>query len=81
MIINENIKPHHELLVNAVQELVLTSDVIGHNELSKTISDIAQRIEDPFMFVIVGEVKAGKSSFINALLGQVKKYVRLPLHQ
>ncbi len=77
MIINENIKPHHELLVNAVQELVLTSDVIGHNELSKTISDIAQRIEDPFMFVIVGEVKAGKSSFINALLGSGKEICKV----
>ena len=77
MIINENIKPHHELLVNAVQELVLTSDVIGHNELSKTISDIAQRIEDPFMFVIVGAVKSGKSSFINALLGSGKEICKV----
>lgn len=27
-----------------------------------------QHVNDPFLFVIVGEVKAGKSSFINALL-------------
>jgi len=77
MIINENIRPHHELLAKAVNELVQTAEVIGHSELIKTISGIAQRIEDPFMFVIVGEVKAGKSSFVNALLGAEKEICKV----
>lgn len=77
MIINEQIKPHHDLLTKSVKDLVETSDVIAHAELSKTISDIAQRIEDPFMFVIVGEVKAGKSSFVNALLGSDKEICKV----
>jgi len=77
MVINENIKPHHDTLVNAVNQLVETSNVIKHSELSKTISDISQRIEDPFMFVIVGEVKAGKSSFVNALLGADKEICKV----
>ncbi|HPB54080.1 MAG TPA: dynamin family protein, partial [Saprospiraceae bacterium] len=42
--------------------------MIGHEELAETISNLRNRINEPFMFVIVGEVKAGKSSFINALL-------------
>jgi len=45
----------------------LTRD-IGHEELQQTAVDIAEHIMDPYLFVIVGEVKAGKSSFINALL-------------
>ena len=45
----------------------LTND-IGHDELHQTANDLMQHVNDPFLFVIVGEVKAGKSSFINALL-------------
>ena len=44
------------------------TEEIGHDELHQTASDLLQHINDPFLFVIVGEVKAGKSSFINALL-------------
>lgn len=40
----------------------------GSNSITTTLEDILDRIHDPYMFVIVGEVKAGKSSFINALL-------------
>lgn len=41
----------------------------GDNEaLKSTVNDLISRSADPFLFVIVGEVKAGKSSFINALL-------------
>ena len=37
--------------------------------LGSLISDLREAIKEPFLFVIAGEVKAGKSSFINALLG------------
>jgi GTPase SAR1 family protein len=45
----------------------LTQD-IQNKELSSTVSELRQRINEPYMFVVVGEVKAGKSSFVNALL-------------
>jgi len=45
----------------------LTTD-LGNEKYIETIDELRQRIQDPFLFVIVGEVKAGKSSFINALL-------------
>lgn len=45
----------------------LTSQIKAEH-VSKTLKDITAQIEQPFLFVIVGEVKAGKSSFINALL-------------
>jgi len=41
----------------------------GSAELADTVSDLRSRLAEPFLFVIVGEVKAGKSAFVNALLG------------
>ena len=55
-------------IVAAVEGLAGLTGDIGHQGLITTIADLKDRIEEPFMFVIVGEVKAGKSSFINALL-------------
>ena len=37
-------------------------------EMAAVLDDLRERIREPFLFVICGEVKAGKSSFINALL-------------
>lgn len=54
----------------------LTID-IGHEQLRQTVSDLRNRINEPFMFVIVGEVKAGKSSFINALLSTGKEVCKV----
>lgn len=68
-----NITPQHiQSIRDTVTELTTTfirlTDEIGHEELHQTASDLLGHINDPFLFVIVGEVKAGKSSFINALL-------------
>ena len=41
---------------------------ISNQKLQRTIINLKQNINEPFLFVVVGEVKAGKSSFINALL-------------
>ncbi len=53
----EIVKDLHELAIRA-----------GNEELAQTVSSLRNRLHEPFMFVIVGEVKSGKSSFINALL-------------
>lgn len=42
---------------------------VGNKELQQHISNLRSNINEPFLFVVVGEVKSGKSSFINALLG------------
>ena len=55
--LDETIKNLHHLTQN-----------IESKELSSTVSELRQRINEPYMFVVVGEVKAGKSSFVNALL-------------
>lgn len=36
---------------------------------ARTAKDLLDHLEDMFLLVVVGEVKAGKSAFINALLG------------
>ena len=54
-----------EEIIKNLHELTLR---IGHEEMAQTVSELRNRIFEPFMFVIVGEVKAGKSSFVNALL-------------
>lgn len=41
---------------------------IHHEEMHETVRQLILHLDAPFTFVIVGEVKAGKSSFINALL-------------
>jgi GTP-binding protein EngB required for normal cell division len=39
-------------------------------EHRRALADSVTRLEEPFLLVVVGEFNAGKSAFINALLGQ-----------
>jgi GTPase SAR1 family protein len=55
-----------------LSDLSLLSNDIRQPEMAATVLELKKRVHEPFMFVVVGEVKAGKSSFINALL-QVEK--------
>lgn len=68
LILDQQLKKYRTQIDEIVKELHDLTIAIDHSELSKTVSDLRNRITEPFMFVIVGEVKAGKSSFINALL-------------
>ena len=45
----------------------------GNATIRETLETLIARSQDPFLFVVVGEVKAGKSSFINALLGSAEE--------
>jgi predicted GTPase len=68
MILNQRtlaLRAQCEDLVKDLQQLSLE---IGHKDLSAMVGELRNRMSEPFMFVIVGEVKAGKSSFVNALL-------------
>ena len=67
-LLNKNLQAYRLKLDEVVKSLhELTAEVKNPN-LAKTVSDLRSTIREPFLFVIVGEVKAGKSSFINALL-------------
>ncbi len=67
-IVSKEVESYNLKLEDTVDSLLQITKKIGHEELSITVGDVKDRIRDPYMFVIVGEVKAGKSSFINALL-------------
>ena len=67
-LLDEELQSYRDRLSETVKELHNLCGEIDNRELSEVVSDLRNRIGEPFMFVVVGEVKAGKSSFINALL-------------
>ncbi len=68
MIINQRTQALRAQVEDIVKDLQTLSQEIGYKELAATVGELRNRMNEPFMFVIVGEVKAGKSSFVNALL-------------
>jgi len=68
-IIDQKLQEQKAEFKQVLQRLLDFTHRIAHPESTRIIGDLQIRIDEPFMFVIVGEVKAGKSSFINALLG------------
>ncbi len=44
------------------------AQVLQNPSMQNTIRSLQENISQPFLFVVIGEVKAGKSSFVNALL-------------
>lgn len=74
---NQSLKNYRIKIDDLVRQLHDLTVQIGHKELANTVSDLRNRINEPFMFVIVGEVKAGKSSFVNALLGAGKEICKV----
>lgn len=74
---NPKLEVYQSLIDESVKNLHELTQDIQHKELMDTVSELRGRIKDPFMFVVVGEVKAGKSSFINALLGAEKEICKV----
>ncbi|MBK7105053.1 MAG: dynamin family protein [Ignavibacteriae bacterium] len=67
-LINENFNIYKYKLIDFLKELHQFTIDAGNSDFQKIISDLRSNINEPFLFVVVGEVKSGKSSFINALL-------------
>ncbi len=76
-IFNKNLKVYRTKIDDLVRRLHDLTVQIGHQDMASTVSDLRNRINEPFMFVIVGEVKAGKSSFVNALLDTGKEICKV----
>ncbi len=66
--INDALHQKISKLAISVDKLIDVTKEVGHDKLEITLGELRNQLEAPFTFVIVGEVKAGKSSFINALL-------------
>ena len=73
----EDIKSEVETIISDLHGITTE---INHQSLAETVGDLKQRIKEPYMFVIVGEVKAGKSSFINALLKSKEEICKVAAH-
>ncbi len=76
-IIEKDISTRVIKLAFQVDKLLDITREIGHEKLEETLQEFRQQLDAPFTFVIVGEVKAGKSSFINALLESDKEICKV----
>ncbi len=68
---------YRDKLDEVMNDLHRLTEKIKSESLSKTVTDLRGRLHDPYLFVIVGEVKAGKSSFTNALLNTGKEICKV----
>ena len=66
--IDKTMQQHKSELKQVLLDLKSLAERIGHNGIVKHANEVYDRSDEPYLFVIVGEVKAGKSSFINALM-------------
>ncbi len=57
------------ILSGLVTELIDLTFETERTDLKETATGLLANLNEPFLFVVVGEVKTGKSSFVNALLG------------
>ena len=48
----------------------LAHDLRAPQETTRTLNELGTSLREPFLFVVVGEVKAGKSSLLNSLFGR-----------
>jgi GTPase SAR1 family protein len=76
-ILNQKLQQYRFQMVEVVKDLHQMAIDIDNASLSEMVSDLRNRIHEPFMFVIVGEVKVGKSSFVNALLETDKEVTKV----
>ncbi len=76
-IVNPKFVDLRQVVDQVFHDLVKISEEVRNEQLTLTINDLITRLNDPFMFVIVGEIKAGKSSFINALLEAEKEICKV----
>jgi GTPase SAR1 family protein len=72
-VINEKFNELRENVGLQGKELLELIRYVEFSEQIQVLVEVLDRLDDPFMFVTVGEVKAGKSSFINALLDPTRE--------
>ncbi len=68
LIVDQALIQYQSSLDSLLKRLEVFATEINNHQLQKTIGNLRVNINEPFLFVVVGEVKAGKSSFVNALL-------------
>jgi len=67
-LVDQKLVEYQSELDSLLNQLEIFANQINNQKLQTTIVNLRSNINEPFLFVVVGEVKAGKSSFVNALL-------------
>lgn len=67
-IISEKTKRWQDELEKAIHQIHQLALGVQNDKIREEVDQLQKAVGEPFLFVVVGEVKAGKSSFINALL-------------
>ena len=67
-IVDPTLQRYKSAIASLLTRLESFAQAIDNGPLTKTVQSLQENINQPFLFVVIGEVKAGKSSFINALL-------------
>lgn len=67
-IINAKLHAYRDNLDRLLERVQALATAINNANLQQTTHNLRRNVNEPFLFVVVGEVKAGKSSFVNALL-------------
>ena len=68
---------YKSVIDNIFKELHDLTLHIRQDKMASVVTEIRARLSEPFLFVIVGEVKVGKSSFVNALLETDKEVCKV----
>ncbi|WP_051261185.1 dynamin family protein [Desulfovibrio inopinatus] len=68
-LLHQHFLERRSILSGLVSELIDLTSETDRADLKETAIGLLANLNEPFLFVVVGEVKTGKSSFVNALLG------------
>jgi ribosome biogenesis GTPase A len=69
-VLNPEQKKQYESLHDMLQACLLLTEKCGDTGAFRIVQDRLTHLQSAALLVIVGEVKSGKSSFVNALLGE-----------
>ena len=70
LLINKKYSFYKNSIEELLEEMIPLTVDLEYPDLKREFEDLYKSLESPFMFVVIGEVKSGKSSFINALTGE-----------
>ena len=63
-IVDPQLQTYRIALAELLQRMQALAASINNPALATTTESLRRNIDEPFLFVVVGEVKAGKSSFV-----------------
>ncbi|MEN6489663.1 MAG: dynamin family protein, partial [Smithella sp.] len=69
-VLSPELMKQYDSMREILQRCLSLTEKCADNEASGIIRDRLDNLQSAALFVIVGEVKSGKSSFVNALLGE-----------